>query len=81
MTSSSEEKLGGPFSIACPLLVVLGPRLHRCGPAKLDFRTWRQSAAASGQPPELQRCPVVQKRASWVPICRDGGTHQPVLPA
>jgi hypothetical protein len=37
VTSSSEEKLGGRFSAVCPLSVVLGPRSHRYGPAKLDF--------------------------------------------
>src|ERR1700733_4306966 len=37
VTSSSEEKLGGGFSTACPLWVVLGPWPHRYGPAKLDF--------------------------------------------
>jgi hypothetical protein len=57
VTSSSEEKLGGRFSIACPLSVALVPWSHRYGPAKLDFRTWQQSAAVAGQAPELQRCP------------------------
>src|SRR6266567_4832624 len=51
VTSSSEEKLGDRFSTACPLSVVLGPRSHRYGPAKLDFpdlvavrrRRWKAS--------------------------------------
>ncbi len=56
-TSSSEEKPGGPFSVACPLSVVLGSWSHRNGPANSTLRVWRQSAAVAAQPPELQRCP------------------------
>jgi hypothetical protein len=37
VTSSSEEELGDRFSTACPLSVMLGPRSHPYGPAKLDF--------------------------------------------
>ena len=37
VTGSSEENLGGQFSTACPLSVVLEPRPHRYGPVKLDF--------------------------------------------
>ena len=36
-TSSSEERLGDRFSTAYPLSVVLGPKSHRYGLAKLDF--------------------------------------------
>jgi hypothetical protein len=57
LARSSEEKLGGRFSIACPLSVVLGPWPHRYGPAKLDFPGMTAVRRRGWKSPDLQRCP------------------------